>query len=325
MKFSVWGIAHCCALSAAACLPSHASAAVWPDRPIKIVVPFSPGGSNDIISRLLAEKLTSRLKVSVVVENRGGAGGTIGTNFVVRAAPDGYTILFASTSITTNVASSKELPYDLVKDLQPIGTVATSPFAVVVSKTLSAKTLQKFVALAKSEPGRINYGTAGVGGINHLGTELFAHAAGIKLTHVPYKGIGPAFNDLMGGQLQMLLPTVASVMQQIHAGTMRGLAVTGASRSSLLPELPTVSEAGVPGFKLEAWFGLLGPTGMPPDIVERLNTELNAVLGMEDIKKRLELEGATPLPGTPQSLGNLMKSELGRWREVIQQAGIQLQ
>lgn len=302
-----------------------ASAAKWPDQPIKIVVPFAPGGSNDIIARLLASKLSPRLGVPVLVENHGGAGGTAGTEYVVRAAPDGYTLLFASTSITTNVASRKAVPYDLVKDLQPIGMVGTSPFAVVVANSLPVKTLQEFIALAKSEPGTINFGTAGVGGINHLGTELLAHAAGIKLTHIPYKGIGPAFVDLMSGQLQMLLPTVASSVQQIHDGRMRGLAVTGARRSPLLPDLPTVSEAGIPGFQLEAWFGVLGPAGMKPAVVQRLNTELNAVLNMDDVKKRLALEGTAPTPGTPQALGGLIVSELARWRELITSEHIQTQ
>lgn len=304
--------------------PASGAAEKWPTQPIKIVVPFAPGGSNDIISRLLAEKLTTKLGVTVLVENRGGAGGTAGTDFVTRAAPDGYTILFASTSITTNAVSAKGLRYDVVKDLQPIGTVATSPFAVVVSNTLPAKNLKEFIALAKSEPGQINFGSAGVGGINHLGTELLAHDAGIKLTHVPYKGIGPAFTDLMGGRLQMLLPTVASVMPQIRDGRMRGLAVTGAERSALLPELPTVSEAGLPGFQLEAWFGLLGPKGMQPNVVKRLNTALNEVLAMDDVKRHLQMEGAVPMPGTPETLGNLVKSELKRWKTLVQQAGIQL-
>lgn len=299
--------------------------AKWPSQPIKIIVPFAPGGSNDIIARLLAIKMSMRMGNPVVVENKGGAGGTIGTEFVTKAAPDGYTLLFASTSITTNVATSKVLRYDLVKDLQPIGTIATSPFAVVVSSKLPVKSFAEFVKLAKSKPGSINYGTAGVGGINHLGTELVANEAGIKLTHVPYKGIGPAFTDLVGGQLQMLLPTVASSVQQIKDGRMRGLAVTGAKRSSLLPDLPTLSESGLPGFQLEAWYGLLGPAGMPADVVKRLNVELNAVLETDEVKKQLALEGATVTPGSPGSLGNLIKSEIERWRGLLKAANIKIE
>lgn len=295
----------------------------WPSQTIKIVVPFAPGGSNDIIGRLLAAKLGARMHNAVVVENKGGAGGTIGTEYVTRATPDGYTLLFASTSITTNLAISKTLHYDLEKDLQPIGTIATSPFVVVVSKSLPVTTFAQFVALAKSKPGSINYGSAGIGGINHLGTELLAHDAGIKLTHVPYKGIGPAFTDLLGGQLQMLLPTVASAAQHIREGNIRGLAVTGTKRSAMLPDIPTVAEAGLPGFHLEAWFGLLGPAGMPAPVVKKLNQELNAVLAMDDVQQHLAREGATAIPGTPAALGNLIHSEIKRWRGVVKAAHIQ--
>jgi len=299
--------------------------AAWPDNPIKIVVPFAPGGSNDIMARLIASKLGPRMSTSVVVENKGGSGGTIGTEYVARSKPDGYTLLFASTSITTNLATAKVLRYDLEKDLEPIGTIATSPFAVVVSNELPAKTFKEFVDLARAKPGSINYGSAGVGGINHLGTALLAHDAGITLTHIPYKGISLAFTDLAGGELQMLLPTVASSVQQIRDGRMRGLAVTGAKRSPLLPELPTVSEAGLPGFELEAWFGLLGPAGMPPAVVERLNHELNAVLQSADVRKMLEHEGAAPTPGGPQVLKKLVSSEIVRWKNLIKEADIKVQ
>lgn len=299
--------------------------AAWPDKPIKIVVPFAPGGSNDIMARLIASKLGPRMSTSVVVENKGGSGGTIGTEYVARSRPDGYTLLFASTSITTNLATSKVLRYDLEKDLEPIGTIATSPFAVVVANGVPAKTFKEFVDLARAKPGSINYGSAGVGGINHLGTALLAHEAGITLTHIPYKGISLAFTDLAGGELQMLLPTVASSVQQIRDGRMRGLAVTGAKRSPLLPELPTVSEAGLPGFELEAWFGLLGPAGMPAEVVERLNHELNAVLQSEEVRKMLEHEGATPTPGGPDVLGKLISSEIVRWKNLIKEANIKVQ
>ena len=240
-------------------LPASASAqTTWPDHAIKLIVPFAPGGSNDIIARVLGEKLTARLGQPVIVENKGGAGGTIGTDFVAKSAPDGYTLLFVSTSITTNAASGKNLPYDLVKDLQPISEVAAGAFVVVVSNDLKAKTLKEFIDLARAKPNSISYGSAGIGGINHLGTELLASEAKIQLVHVPYKGIGPAFTDLMGGRLQMALPTLASAAQHIHSGKMRGLAVTSAQRSPLAPELPTVSEAGLPGFRLEVWWGNRG-------------------------------------------------------------------
>jgi tripartite-type tricarboxylate transporter receptor subunit TctC len=326
VKFSTSVTRRALLAAASILLPLHASAqAQWPSKPIKIVVPFTPGGSNDNMARVLAAKLGARLGQSVIVDNKGGSGGTIGTDFVAKSPADGYTLLFASTSITTNAASGKKLPYDPVKDLQPIGMVATSPFAVVVSNDLKVSTLREFIALARAKPKSINYGSAGIGGINHLGTELLASEAKVQLVHVPYKGIGPAFTDLMGGSLQMLLPTLASVTQHVRGGKMRGLAVTGAQRSPLAPEIPTVSEAGLPGFQLEAWFGLLGPARLPPSVVKRLNEELNAVLALPDVKEVLASEGATPQPGTPEAFASLIRSDLARWSRLVKEANIQIE
>ncbi|MDB5742012.1 MAG: putative Bug-like extracytoplasmic solute binding receptor, family [Polaromonas sp.] len=314
------------AVAASIVLPLHAGAqAQWPSKPIKLIVPFTPGGSNDNIARVLAVKLGARLGQPVIIDNKGGAGGTIGTDFVAKAPADGYTILFASTSITTNAASGKKLPYDIVKDLEPIGMVAATPFAIVVSNELKASTLREFIALARAKPKSINYGTAGIGGTNHLATELFASAAKIQLSHVPYKGIAPAFTDLMGGNLQMLVPSLLSVAPHIRAGKMRALAVTGAQRSLLMPEIPTASEAGLPGFQLEVWFGLLGPAQLPADVVKRLNEDLNAVLAQPDMKELLAREDATPKPGTPKDLSNLIKSEVNRWTKLIKDNNIQIE
>jgi tripartite-type tricarboxylate transporter receptor subunit TctC len=295
----------------------------WPNRTIRLIVPFTPGGSNDILARVLANGLGARLGQTVIVENKGGAGGTIGTEYVAKSSPDGYTLLFASTSITTNAASRETLPYDPIKDLQPIGEVGAGPFVVVVSNQLKVNSLREFIELARDKPKSINYGTAGVGGINHLGTELFAEAAKIRLVHVPYRGIGPAFNDLMAGNLQMALPTLASAAPHIHTGTMQGLAVTGTQRSPLAPELPTMTEAGLPDFQLEVWWGLLGPAGLPAPIVKRLNAELNAVLKLTDVQESLYREGALGHPGTPEEFGNLIASEFVRWKELIRDAHIQ--
>jgi tripartite-type tricarboxylate transporter receptor subunit TctC len=314
------------AVGVAALLSTHSVAqAAWPDRPIRLIVPFAPGASNDILARSIAVKLSERLGQPVIVENKGGAGGIIGTDYVAKSSPDGNTLLFVSISITTNAAIRKTLPYDLLKDLQPIGEVGAGPFVVVVSNALNVKTLQEFIDLARAKPKTINYGTAGVGGINHLGTELFAAAAKVQLVHVPYKGMGPAFNDLIAGNLQMGLPSLSSVAQHIHAGMMRGLAVTGKHRSSLAPELPTADEAGLPGFELEVWWGLVGPAKMPPAVVKRLNDDLNALLESPDVQETLKREGATTHPSTPEDFGNLISSDVKRWKRVVEDAHIQIE
>ena len=314
------------AAAASLALPLHATAqAAWPSKPIRLIVPFAAGGSNDNIARALGAKLGARLGQQLIIDNRGGGGGTIGTDAVAKSPPDGYTLLLASTSVTTNAASGKKLPFDLLKDLEPVGLAAASPFAIVVSNDVKATTLREFLDLARAKPKTINYGSAGVGGMNHLGTELFASAAKVQLVHVPYKGISLAFTDLMGGSLQMLVPSLASATQQIKSGKMRGLAVTSAQRSPLAPEIPTASEAGLPGFQLEVWFGLMGPAHMPPPVVKRLNEELNAALASPDMKEMLAREGAAPRPGTPEDFGKLIRSDITRWTRLIKDANIQIE
>lgn len=309
-----------------ALLPSHSwGQGTWPNRPIKLVVPFAPGGSNDILARLVANKLTARLGQAVVVENKGGGGGTIGTEFVTKAPADGYTLLFASSSIATNAASGKKLGYDPVKHLTPIGSIAATPFLVAVSNQLKVKSLGDFIAMARAQPSAINYGSAGLGGMNHLGTELFSSVAKVQMTHVPYRGIGLAFTDLMGGTLQMVLPSVASAMPLIRDGKMQGLAVTSATRSALAPDIPTTAEAGLPGFQLEVWFGLLGPTGLPAAVIKRLNEELNAILVSNDVKEVLAREGALPRPSKPEEFGLLVRTEVDRWRQLIRDNNIPME
>ena len=313
------------ALAAVALFSFNAGAQpAWPGKTIKLVVPFSPGGSNDTFARVLAGKLTSRLGQPVVVDNRPGSGGTIGTEYVAKAAPDGYTLLLASASITSNAAFGKKLGYDPVKDLTPIGRIVASPFAIVVANSVKVKSLKELIAMARAKPDSINYGSAGVGGMNHLGTELFASAAKVDFVHVPYKGISLAFTDLIGGSLQLLVPSLASALPQIQAGKMHALAVTSAQRSPLAPDIPTAAEAGLPGFELDVWYGLLGPAGLPAPVVKRLNEELNAILVLPDVKEVFAKEAATPLPGKPEDLAKLIQSELTRWTRLIKEKNIQM-
>ena len=297
-------------------------AQTWPIRPIRLVVPSAPGGSNDVISRTFAQHLSARLGQSVVIDNKAGAGGTLGTDFVAKAPADGHTLLFTSTSLTTNAAAGKKLPYDPVKDFVPVAKIASGTFVVVVGRQVPVRTFAEFIDHAKKNPGRLNYGSAGVGGISHLGTELMLAAADIRMTHVPYKGMAPAFADLLGGGIQMALPSLASAAPHLRSGALIGLATTGVLRSPLAPDLPTVSESGLPGFQLELWWGLFAPAGTPPVIVARLNREAAAVLAMPEVKEVFMREGAQASPATPQALGSLVRDELGRWTRVIHDAHI---
>jgi tripartite-type tricarboxylate transporter receptor subunit TctC len=311
------------AVAGTSLLAASNAQAAWPDRPIRLVVPFNAGGSDDSMARVVAAKMSAKLGQSVVVDNKGGAGSTIGTDFVAKSKPDGYTLLLCSGSITTTAATRRHLPYDPLKDLVPIGKIAAAPFVVVVSEDMKAKSLKDFIALAASNPGSIKYGSAGVGGLNQMGTELLASAAKVQLVHVPYKGISPAFVDLMSGNLQMLLPSLPAATEFIRAGKMRGLAITSAQRSPLMPELPTVAEAGLPGFQLEAWWGMFGPAGMDAAVVKRLNDELNAALATPDVKDLLTRQGAAAQPGTPAAFGDLVRSDMARWKQLVKDKGIQ--
>lgn len=314
------------AAGAAVLLPSHGSAQVgWPSRPIRLVVPFPPGGGNDIIGRAVAAKLSARLGQNVIVENKSGAGGTIGTDFVAKSGADGYTLLFTSTSITTNAASAKKQPFDTVRDLQPIGLVGAGALVVVVSNDMKVTTLRDLIVLARENPKTVNFASVGIGAMNHLAAELFASVAKVQLVHVPYRGAGPAFTDLMAGTVQLHLPSLSAASEFIRAGKMRGLAVTSPQRSPLAPELPTMAEAGLPTMECEIWWGMLGPANMPPAVVQRLNTELNAVLAQPDMRDLLAREGATPRPSTPAAFATLIQTEIGRWAKVIKDANIQIE
>jgi len=322
----VFRLAATAAIAIVAFVLPAAAQGTWPERPIRLIVPFAPGASTDSVARTVASKLSARLGQPVVVDNRGGAGGIIGIETVAKAPSDGYTLLFASNTVVTNAAAEgKKLPYDPVKDLAPIGEAGSVPFLIVVPLTVKAATLADFIAQAKAKPKSMSYGTGGMGTITHLATELFAASAKIELLHVPYKGVGAALPDLLAGRLQVLLPTVAAGTPLVRAGKVRGLAVTSTQRSPLVSELPTAVEAGLPGFQVEAWWGMLGPARLSAEVIKRLNSELNAVLGSTEFRELLAREGASVRAGTPESFGKLMRSELASWSRLIKEANIQMQ
>ncbi len=305
-------------------LPAMAQA--YPDRPITLIVPFPPGGSTTIVARIVADKMSEALGQQIVVDNRGGAGGTIGTRAAAKSAPDGYTIVLGYSG-TMAVAPSMiaNIGYDIRKDFAAIGRIGAAPSTVVVHPSFPAKTLQEFFAYAKANPGKVNFGSAGVGSLNHIAGEYLAVRAGIKITHVPYKGSGPVMTDLLGGHIPMAFAPVPTVHSNVQAGKLRALAVTSLKRSDLMPDVPTVAESGLPGFEAVLRYGLAAPAGTPRPIVERLNKELKAALASDEVKKRLALEGAEPLPSSPEEYAADMDKEERQWAEVLKSAGIKPQ
>ncbi len=308
-------------LAASGWLPLAAQAqGAWPQKPIRLIVPFGPGASTDTVARFVAAKLATRLGQPIVVENKLGAGGIIGTTYVAGQPADGYTLLFQSSPYMTAPLLKVTPPYDPTQDLQPVGMVGSGPFMIVIGNDVGASNLREFIELARSKP--MSYGSAGIGTINHLGGELFNRVAKVQLLHVPYSGLGPALSDFLGGRTQMLVASFPSVLAQVRSGRMRALAVTGDQRSPLMPELPTVAEAGLPGYHVDSWWGLLGPRGLPAPILKRLNDELNAVLVTPDARDLLARDGAKPRPGSPEDFAAAIRTEVPRWRQLIREAGI---
>ena len=295
----------------------------YPSRPVRIIVPFSPGGGTDFIARMIAAKLSSNLGQQFIIDNRLGAGSTIGTEFALKSPPDGYTLLLTSGSYT--VASSLyKLKYDPIKDMTPIIQPDDGPFIMAVHPSLPVKTVKQFVALAKSKPGQINYASSGQGSISHLATELFAMNSGISLTHVPYKGTGQSVIDTIAGHNQFLLAAVASAMPHIKSERLRAIAATSGARLPALPNLPTVRESGY-DYEVSNWHGLMGPKGMPPAVVEKLNSEINKIIKDPDFSQKIAGEGLVPVGGTPERLLKLLNDELANWAKVIERAGIKIQ
>jgi len=300
---------------------AFAQDAPYPNRPITLIVPFAPGGGNDFIARFIAERLGSALGQPVIVDNRPGAGGMVGVRMGVSAKPDGYTLTLISNSYTVNPSLYK-LPFDPIRDITPIVQIAQGPFVVVANPELRAKTIADVIALAKATPGEINYASSGQGSIPHLATELLASMAGVKFTHVPYRGGGPALTDTIGGRVSLFLSPTSTALPHVKAGTLHALAVTTATRSPALPDVPTVAESGVPGYDVVLWHGLIGPRGLPAPIVARLNREVNAILELNEAVTLLGRDGVAPAGGPPERLQALVANETVQWRKVVEQAGI---
>jgi tripartite-type tricarboxylate transporter receptor subunit TctC len=299
-----------------------AAAADYPARPIMLIVPYPAGGGNDVIARLVAARMSGGLGQQIVVENRAGAGSTIGTRDAARSAPDGYTLLIATSSLAINPSLYPDAGYDPKKDFAPVGLIATSPNLVLVHPSVPAHSIAELIALAKREPGQLDFASTGTGTSTHLSGELFAAMAAVKLTAIPYKGVAPAVTDLMGGHVALMFCPTASVVGLVRDGTLRALAVTGAKRSPQFPDLPTVAEAGLPGYVSELHYGIVAPAGTPPAVIAKLNAALNDALAENDVRGRLAADGAETLPGTPEAYAADIAGEEAKWSAIIRAAGI---
>jgi tripartite-type tricarboxylate transporter receptor subunit TctC len=302
--------------------PVHAQ--TYPSRTITLIIPFAAGGSNDIVARAIGKELSRAWGQPVIVENRAGAGGVIGAAAVAVAPPDGYTLLLVSSTFTINAAIRKNMPFDTIKDFTPVAFVARSPLLVTASNKLAVKSAKELLALAKSKPGQITYASSGLGSINQISAELIALSAGVKLTHIPYKGGAPALNDLLGGHVDIYVSSLPQVLQLAQSGQANALAVTSARRAPLLPNVPTLDESGIAGFDLASWWGIVGPAGMPANVVNALNTEIGRMLTSPELSKFLANEGAEAETMTPHQFGDLMRKETQRWIDVARQANISI-
>jgi len=303
-------------------LPAAPTAAQqYPSRPVRIVVPFAPGGAVDLVARTIAPRLGESLGQTVIVDNRGGAGGTIGTDIVAKARPDGHTLLVASLGVAVNAVLYPKLPYDTLKDLAPVTTLGEQPNIVVVHPAVAAKSFGELLALAKAKPGQVTYGSGGVGSNSHLATVLLARMARIDLLHVPYKGMGPAVAELVGGQVQVVVSNVSTALPHVKSGRLRLLAVTSAQRFPLFPDAPTVSESGVPGYESSGWYGLWGTAGTPPAILSTLNREMVKILESAPLKEQFSAQGLQAIPVTPDAFGRRVRDEIRKWGPVVKASG----
>lgn len=315
------------ALALACSVPCAQAQVPYPSKPVKLIVPFSAGGSTDLVARQIAQEMTARTGQSFVVDNKPGAGSTIGADFVAKAPADGYTLLLGTiSSHATAVGLYPKLPYDPLKDFAPITEITAIPNLIVASpqnpRLADVKTLGDLVKLAKAKPGALTYGSSGSGSSNHLATEQLMAAAGISLNHIPYKGSGPALNDVAAGHTDLMLDVVLSSLPQIKAGRLKALGITSLKRSPLLPDVPTVAEQGYPGFEVLGWYGLFAPAGTPPAVLERLSQEFTAVLRSDKMRATLESQGGPAIASTPAEFAVLIRSEITRWKKVVEQAGV---
>ncbi len=315
-----------CVAALLACASSsvHAQSA-YPNKPIRLVVPFAPGGSNDIMARIIGQKIGESTGQTVIIDNRGGASGIIGTDIVAKASPDGYSLLMMSLTLAVNPSLYKKLPYDTDKDLAPVSLVASAPLILVVHPSLPVKSLKDFIAHAKANPGKFNFGSGGPGTTPHLAGEMLKSMAGLQMTHVPYKGGGPALADLVGGQLQLMLENIPSTLPFVKSGKLRVLALSGLKRSALVPDVPTLDEAGLKGYEIVGWNGLFLPAGTSGAIVNRLHAETVKALALPDIKERLSGMGAEGVGSTPAQFTAFVKTEIKKWAQVARDANLRLE
>lgn len=312
------------AATAGAAIVSPARAQAWPARPIRLIVPFAPGGGTDFTARLVSEKLTARLGQTMLVENKPGAGGNLGAETAIKAPPDGYTFLSISGSYAVNAILHKP-SFDSLADITAIGQYTDEPFVLAVHPSVQARTLGELVALCKREPGKLSYGSSGMGGLTHLAIELFLDAAGIRITHVPYRGTGPALSDLLAGNVQILSGGTATLLPFVKSGKLRALATSSSRRLVAAPDIPSYGEQGYPALDFNLWHGMLGPRGIPDEIVARMNRELDAVLKTQEVSSRLADDGVIAVGGPPDAFMATIRTEVERWQTFIKRTGIKLE
>ena len=309
-------------LVAALLLSAAASAQSWPAKPVRFIVPFPPGGSTDVLGRIVAVKLTETLGQQVIVDNRGGAGGIIGTDIVVKSPPDGYTLLMtASAPIAINVTLMKNVPYDPLKDLAPVSRIGSTPLVLVIHPSVPARSVKELIALLRARPNDFTYASAGSGTPQHLSAELFKTLANVKMRHVPYKGSGPAMIDVISGQIPITFEVFITALPYVKGGRLRALAQTGSTRSAHLPDVPTIGETGVPGYESAGWYGVLAPAGTPPAIVGRLHADMARIMSGADMQQRMAELGADPARETPEQFGAFIRAEIVKWAKVIKDSG----